>query len=86
MAVSEAYVSLLDLPDTISDVMKFDASFGHESALNDGVNEKRIRRFFFYEFQKNEWEAEYTDTILEFMIQGSHYESEWIIRSFHGRP
>jgi hypothetical protein len=46
LAVSEAYVSLLDLPDTIGDVMKFDASFGHKSALNDEATEKRIRRFF----------------------------------------
>jgi hypothetical protein len=86
LVVSEAYVSLLDLPDTISDIMRFDVNFQHRSAFDTTPEANRTRPFYLYFWQKNEYEEEYTDTIHEFMIQGSHYESEWILRSVHHRP
>ena len=86
MEVSEAYVSLLDLPDTISDIMQFDAGFRHQSAFSNEATQNRIRRFYFYPWQTNEWQADYTQMIQEFMIQGSHYESEWVLRSVHKSP
>jgi hypothetical protein len=87
MVVSDAYVSLLDLPDTIGDIMRFDVKFGHKSAFDEVVvSPNRIRRFYFYTWQRNELEADYTEAIHEFMIQGSHYENEWILRSIHRRP
>jgi hypothetical protein len=74
---SEALASLTDIPDTVSDIMGWSESFGEKSLLDLKVADKRERYFRFYSWQKNAWVADYTGPIVEYAIDGSHYEAEW---------
>jgi hypothetical protein len=82
---SRALVSLLDLPDTLSVALGLDEDFGHQSVFDASRQPNRIRRFNFYWWQRGEWEAQYVQPIQEFMIPGSHYENEWVLRKIHAR-
>ena len=76
---SEIYASLLDIPATIADIMDWDADFKYQSLeelKNNGAG-TRERFFRFYFWQRDAWEADYTNPIQEFRIDGSHYEAEW---------
>ena len=76
---SEIYASLLDIPATIADIMDWDADFKYQSLeelKNNGAG-TRERFFRFYFWQRDAWEADYTNPIQEFRIGGSHYEAEW---------
>ena len=77
LKVSSALVSLTDLPDTISDIMKWDVSFDHQSILDIESNLPRQRSFYFYEWQKDAWTAKHAGPIQEFTVKGSHFTSEW---------
>jgi hypothetical protein len=77
LKVSPALVSLADLPDTISDIMEWDVSFEHQSILDIDSEAPRQRSFYFYEWQKDAWTAKHTGTIQEYIVNGSHFNSEW---------
>jgi hypothetical protein len=77
IVTSNALASLVDIPDTINDIMGWNADFDHMSLIKLDENEDRTRHFRFYFWQKDDWQAEYTDPILEFSIDGSHFEAEW---------
>jgi hypothetical protein len=83
LRVSDALSSLIDIPDTISDIMKWDTSFGQHSALTLEGQEDRERRFFFYFWDRNEWSNDFTNPILEYSIIGSHYENDWVPIKVH---
>ena len=69
--------SILDIPDTIGDIMGWGTGFNHLSLLRLQENEKRKRYFRYYNREKNSEENDFTGRIVEFSIEGSHYESEW---------
>ncbi len=73
--VSNQLTSLLQLPDTISDIMNWSANFGF-SPITAG-QDMQPRSFYYYDWKKDAWTAERTGVILQFQITGSHYESEW---------
>ncbi|RLC57798.1 MAG: hypothetical protein DRI30_03635, partial [Chloroflexi bacterium] len=77
IATSNVLASLLDIPDTLSDIMNWNASFDHSALSRMREGEPRRRQFRFYRWQRDAWEADYTGQILEFDIEGSHYEEEW---------
>jgi hypothetical protein len=77
ITTSNVLASLVDLPDTISDIMGWDEKFGHVSLMDLQEGDARRRYFRYYRWQENAWGAEYTGPILEFSIDGSHYEAEW---------
>ncbi|MGK0296859.1 MAG: hypothetical protein ACI9XC_000458 [Gammaproteobacteria bacterium] len=75
--VSDVQASLSDIPDTISDIMNWDANFNSQSLEKISIDEPRKRFFRFYFWQRDAWETDYTGPIQEFSIEGSHYEVEW---------
>jgi hypothetical protein len=77
LTISTVQASLMDLPDTISDIMQWQTDFGHDSLLTLDPAVSRERRFRFYAWRENEWSAEYAGPIQEYIIQGSHYDSPW---------
>ena len=77
LAVSDVQVSLADLPDTISDIMGWNVQFNHESILDLSAGQLRERRMHLYGWSKNEWLRKYPQPIQEFIITGSHYETQW---------
>ena len=75
LEVSNQLTSLLQLPDSISDIMGWSAKFGFSSIL--AGEDMQPRSFYFYDWKKDAWTAERTGNILQFEITGSHFESEW---------
>jgi len=73
---SDAPTSLIDIPDTISSVLNWGADFGQKSvfSLDDAP---RDRQFMFYFWHKNEWSNDFTQPIVEYTINGSHFETDW---------
>ncbi len=69
--------SLLDLPDTIADIMGWPGNFGHASLVRLAEDVERTRYFRFYGWQENAWRARHAPPILEFSIRDSHYEGAW---------
>jgi hypothetical protein len=89
LEVSAVQASLLDIPDTLSDILGFGVRFGSDSLLDLASGEVRQRRFYFYPWQDGEWHQPYTAPIQEFIVMGSHYEATWVAdRIFwpEGRP
>jgi hypothetical protein len=74
---SNVLASITDVPDTLSDIMGWDAGFGHVSLTGMAENDRRTRQFRYYRWQNDAWATENTGPILQFEIDGSHYESEW---------
>ncbi len=77
LSVSPKQVSLINLPDSISEAMGLGESFGQQPITQIPENKDRERRFYWYFWQTNEWTADYTRPIHEFIINGSHYEQSW---------
>lgn len=77
LAVSNARTSILDIPDTVSSVMGWETKFGYESVFDLEETTDRERRFMFYFWDRNEWSNDYTRPITEYVIRGSHFETEW---------
>jgi len=86
LEVSPLLASLIDIPDTVSDIMEWGEDFGHESLLSMDPDKIRERRFYYYNWQENAWETDYTGVIQEFVIEGSHYESVWQASSYFLPP
>ena len=84
--VSEVYASLLDIPDTITDIMNWDADFNYRSLEMAQPGDKRTRTFRFYFWQSDEWETEYASPIHEFSVVGSHYETTWVPGEIYNPP
>lgn len=83
LRVSDALTSLLDIPDTVSDIMQWDMSFGHHSAMLLDEDYDRERRFRFYFWDENEWNNDFTRPIYEFSIKGSHFDTDWELIDVH---
>jgi len=80
---SRALTSLIDIPDTVSTVMGWDSSFGYRSVFDVEEGEPRERRSKFYFWHADEWSNDFTQPIIEYSIQGSHFESDWIVVDIH---
>jgi len=78
LKISPALASLTDIPDTISTIMKWGIGFGGKSILDLDPKTQRERKFYFYTWQRDAWETDYTGPIQEFIIKGSHYDTPWL--------
>ena len=77
LRTSSAFASLLDIPDTISDALSLGEKFDGRSILKLKPGQRRSRKFYFYYWQRDAWEAKYTSPIYEFTIDGSLYDTRW---------
>lgn len=77
LKISTQLVSLLDLPDTISAAMKWHENFGQQSLLTMDNSVERERSFYFYNWKDSGWDKKYASPIQQFIIEGSHYDTEW---------
>jgi hypothetical protein len=75
---SLAYSSIVDTPATIASVIGLDVDFDGRSILDLDAGEARERRHYIYEYDRNEWRAEYLAPIQEYVVSGSAYdEAAW---------
>ncbi len=78
LADSKAEVELTDLPATICSLLKIDEPFKGRPVFEIDPQERRERKFYFYDWYKTNWENEYYDYLDEFAILGSpHDRNSW---------
>lgn len=83
LETSDVLTSLIDIPDTISSVMNWDADFGQDSVFALDDNETRPRKYMFYFWHRDEWTNDFTQPIVEYTIEGSHFETTWKETAVH---
>jgi hypothetical protein len=86
VVTSGVLASLLDIPDTLADIMKWPGDFGYASLRDIDEGDGRTRYFRFYDWEDNAWEADHTPPIIEFSITGSHYEEPWVTKRILHAP
>ena len=69
--------SILDDPDTISDIMNWNTNSRQMSLLKLQENEKRKRYFRYYNREKDSEKEDFTGPMTEFNVEEIHYESKW---------
>ena len=81
LQVSQKLTSLLQLPNTIADILSWKHDYDYVSIFNK--NQHEHRSFYWYMSQRGEWSKQYTQDIMEFDIVGSHYETVWRLKAVH---
>ncbi len=74
MQTSRAQVSLTDIPATIGEFFNLNEKFEGRSVFEVDPDEVRERRFYFYEWQHENWQSTYLPRIDEFVIKGSVFD------------
>jgi hypothetical protein len=57
--------------------MKWGVDFGGKSVFDVDPKVQRQRKFYFYFWQRDAWETDFTGPIQEFTIKGSHFDTPW---------
>ncbi len=70
MTISNAPVSLCDVPNTIVDALEIDARFPCESAFTVAEGAQRERRYLFYEWDDDVWQKTYLPNMREYLVSG----------------
>lgn len=80
LEISDAPVSLKDIPKTISDLMNIEHDFPGYNILNIGESEIRERRYLYYDWTEeyHDWSKEYLPPMYEYVVTGhSWLDSSW---------
>jgi arylsulfatase A-like enzyme len=72
--VSEAQVSLTDVPATLGAALGFDMGFGGRAVFDVNPVEVRERRFFYHEWGADDWKKSYFPRLDEFIVNGSVFD------------
>jgi len=72
--VSQAQVSLTDIPATINSILRLDEKFGGRSLFEVGPDEVRERRFLYHEWGRDDWQKSYFPRLDEFVVKGSVFD------------
>jgi len=85
--VSSTLTSMTDLPATIDALMGFGASFPGRSMMDGAREPATERRFYGFQWNKNEPISEYIESIQEYIVTGSAYEIDsWHVGMRFPRP
>jgi hypothetical protein len=76
MIVSDAPVSLSDIPKTIFSELGLEGDFVGESVFNLKDSDLRERRFLYYQWDYADWSKDYLPTMKEYIVSGHVWESE----------
>ena len=76
-SISDQQTSLLQIPSTIARTMDWKHNFTYNPISDENSSQAIKRHFYFYDWQRDAWETDYTGPIQIFEIDGSHYETKW---------
>lgn len=68
--------SIVDTSATIASILGFDEKFSGSSLFDIPPEKQRPRRYYFYEYSRGEWEADYLNPLQEFIVTGSVMETK----------
>jgi hypothetical protein len=75
-SISNAPTSILDVPATIADIMRFDEEFSGDSVFRLDAEQARERLHYTYNFGTNKEHNAYLNPLDEFVISGSPYDPQ----------
>jgi len=75
LQVSDAQVSIMDIPETISSVLGYNDEFNGRSAFDVAPDEVRQRQFYYYKWLHTNWQADYFSHLDAYIIKGSVYDA-----------
>ena len=78
--VSSPYLSSLSqIPITIASQLEWTTNFPGKSIFDEDHTSNNQREFYLYSYGALDkaWEADYTEPIFKFLIDGSHLDSQW---------
>ena len=74
LSISDAPVTLGDIPKTIADTYGIANNFSSESILDNNRSDERIRLFYYYHWTHDDWEAQYLPMLTEYQINGFSWD------------
>ncbi len=77
LRMSPLLASLTDLPDTVASILHLKDKFNGRVVMDLDPEEKRERRHYYYAWQRDAWETDYTGPIQEYIVNGSLYDGPW---------
>ena len=77
LSISDAPVTLADIPKTIADSYGIANNYSGESMLDNNITRERIRLFYHYDWTPDywKWDKEYLPALQEYQIQGFSWDS-----------
>ena len=82
--VSQAQVSLTDIPATLCAVLRLDEDFGGRSVFEVGPDEIRERRYFYHAWGADDWKKSFFPRLDEFIVEGSVFSrNSWRLLTTH---
>lgn len=75
LRVSLAPSWIVDAAQTIASMAGIEGEFPGRNALELAQDEKRVRKFYYYRYQRSEWHSDYLQPIQEYTIDGPFVDS-----------
>ena len=75
LSISDAPVTLGDIPKTIADSYGIANNFSGESLLNATGSDERTRLFYEYDWMNDDWDKQYLPPMTEYQINGFSWDS-----------
>jgi hypothetical protein len=85
--ISEAQVSLTEIPATISSILPLDEKFVGRSVFEVDPDEKPERRYLYHAWGRTDWQKTYFSRLDEFVVKGSVFDrNSWRLDCTHFPP
>ena len=68
---------IIDTPATIASILGFKEKFDGVSIFDIQPEEQRVRKHYFYQYNRREWKVDYLNPLQEFTIKGSVFNTEY---------
>jgi len=82
--VSQAQVSLTDIPATLCALLRLDEDFGGRSVFEVGPDEIRERRYLYHAWGADDWKKSFFPRLDEFIVKGSVFDrNSWRLLTTH---
>ena len=74
LKISEAPVMLTDIPATLSSILNLEAHFPGLSAFEINPVSDRKRKYYYYKWRHEHWQADFFERLDEYVIRGSVFD------------
>jgi hypothetical protein len=87
LEVSDAPTSMLDTAETINTILDLGRDYPGESMFSLDPGRERTRRHYFYYWSREDYVTEYSESIQEFIVNGSIYDRQaWQLGAEYNPP
>lgn len=87
LRISKAQVALTDIPATLIAILGLNEQFPGTSIYEIAGDEVRERKFYYYKWEHENWQAKYFNHLDEFVVKGSVFDrASWHLGSTYYSP